>query len=94
VQVAFRVWLPLAFPGLAAGGFIVFLLAVGFYITPALLGGPRDQLVASFIALYINREVNWGMAAALSVLLLGFAGLAVAAARVLLPGALKGRLAP
>jgi putative spermidine/putrescine transport system permease protein len=94
VQVTLRVWLPLAFPGLAAGGFIVFLLAVGFYITPALLGGPRDQLVASFIALYINREVNWGMAAALSVLLLGFAGLAVAAARVLLPGALKGRLAP
>ncbi len=83
VQVTLRVWLPLAFPGLAAGGFIVFLLAVGFYITPALLGGPRDQLVASFIA-----------AAALSVLLLGFAGLAVAAARVLLPGALKGRLAP
>lgn len=94
VQVALRVWLPLAFPGLAAGGFIVFLLAVGFYITPALLGGPRDQLVASFIALYISREVNWGMAAALSVLLLGFAGLAVTAARLLLPGALKGRLAP
>ncbi len=94
VQVALRVWLPLAFPGLAAGGFIVFLLAVGFYITPALLGGPRDQLVASFIALYINREVNWGMAAALSVLLLGFAGLAVALARLLLPGALKGRFAP
>jgi putative spermidine/putrescine transport system permease protein len=94
VQVTLRVWLPLAFPGLAAGGFIVFLLAVGFYITPALLGGPRDQLVASFIALHINRDVNWGMAAALSVLLLGFAGLAVAAARVLLPGVLKGRFAP
>lgn len=93
-QVALRVWLPLAFPGIAAGGFIVFLLAVGFYITPALLGGPRDQLVASFIALHINRDVNWGMAAALSVLLLGFAGLAVAAARALLPGVLKGRIAP
>ncbi len=94
VQVALRVYLPLAFPGIAAGGFIVFLLAVGFYITPALLGGPRDQLIASFIAMFINREVNWGMAAALSVLLVVFAALAIAAARLLLPGALKGRLAP
>lgn len=94
VQVALRVYLPLAFPGIAAGAFIVFLLAVGFYITPALLGGPRDQLVASFIALFINREVNWGMAAALSVLLMGFAACAIAAARLLLPAALKGRLSP
>lgn len=94
MQVALRVYLPLAWPGIAAGGFIVFLLAVGFYITPALLGGPRDQMVASFIAFFINREVNWGMAAALSVLLMLFAAAAVAAARVLAPSAVTGRIAP
>lgn len=93
-QVAVRVYLPLAWPGIAAGGFIVFLLAVGFYITPALLGGPRDQMVASFIAFFINREVNWGMAAALSALLMLFAGLAVTAARLIAPGTMKGRLSP
>jgi len=87
-----RVWLPLTLPGVLAGGAMVFLLAVGFYITPALVGGERDQLIAWFIAYFMNREVNWGMSAALSVYLLAMTGAVLAVARVLtggvgLPGA-------
>jgi ABC-type spermidine/putrescine transport system permease subunit I len=51
-------------------------------------------MVASFIAFFINREVNWGMAAALSALLMLFAAAAVVAARLIAPGAMKGRLSP
>jgi putative spermidine/putrescine transport system permease protein len=81
-----RVHLPLSFPGVAAGGAMVFLLAVGYYITPALVGGPRDQMVASFIAFFINQTPNWGMAAALSLLLLAMTGAAALLARALIPG--------
>ncbi len=78
-----RVWLPLSLPGVLAGAAMTFLLAVGFYITPALLGGERDQLVAWFIAQYLTREVNWGMAAALSAYLLAMAGAVAALLRAL-----------
>ncbi|MGG5809108.1 ABC transporter permease [Falsiroseomonas sp. CW058] len=82
-----RVWLPLTMPGVLAGAAMVFLLAVGFYITPALVGGERDQLVAWFIASFLNRDVNWGMAAALSVYLLAMAGAVLGLARLLTGGA-------
>jgi len=78
-----RVWLPLSLPGVLAGAAMTFLLAVGFYITPALVGGERDQLVAWFIAQYLNRDVNWGMSAALSVYLLAMAGTVVALMKLL-----------
>jgi len=78
-----RVWLPLSLPGVFAGAAMTFLLAVGFYITPALVGGERDQLVAWFIAQFLNRDVNWGMSAALSVYLLLMAGAVVALLRAL-----------
>jgi putative spermidine/putrescine transport system permease protein len=57
-------------PGVSAGGLLVFILALGYYITPALVGGPRDQMVSYFIAYYANQVTNWGMAAALSAILL------------------------
>jgi putative spermidine/putrescine transport system permease protein len=81
-----RVHLPLSFPGVAAGGAMVFLLAVGFYITPALVGGPRDQMVASFVAFFISQTPNWGMAAALSALLLAMTGATTLLVRAVLPG--------
>jgi putative spermidine/putrescine transport system permease protein len=81
-----RVWLPLSLPGVLAGAAMTFLLAVGFYITPALVGGERDQLVAWFIATFLNRDVNWGMSAALSVYLLAMAGAVVALLRALTGG--------
>jgi putative spermidine/putrescine transport system permease protein len=57
-------------PGVSAGCLLVFILALGYYITPALVGGQRDQMVSYFIAYYANQVTNWGMAAALSTILL------------------------
>lgn len=65
-----RVQLPLIMPGILSGGSIVFVFALGYYITPALIGGPREQMISSFIAFYTNNTLNWGLAAALSVQLL------------------------
>ncbi|MEK1930502.1 MAG: ABC transporter permease [Pararhizobium sp.] len=65
-----RIYLPMSMPGVSAGGLLVFILALGYYITPALVGGPRDQMVSYYIAYYSNQVTNWGMAAALSAILL------------------------
>jgi putative spermidine/putrescine transport system permease protein len=48
----------------------VFVLSIGYYITPALVGGPNDQMISSFIAFYTNISINWGLASALSCVLL------------------------
>lgn len=76
------VYLPLSMPGVRAGGLIVFMLAAGFYITPALMGGGGDQMVGAFIAEYATASLNWGMAAALGVLLMGGVVAVVGLARV------------
>lgn len=65
-----RVQLPLVMPGILSGAAIVFVFALGYYITPTLVGGPTDQMISSYIAFYTNKTLNWGMAAALSVQLL------------------------
>jgi putative spermidine/putrescine transport system permease protein len=61
------VQLPLIMPGVLAGGAIVFVFSIGYYITPVLVGGPGDQMISSMIAFYTNRTLNWGLAAALSI---------------------------
>ncbi len=66
-----RVYLPQTIPGVGAGCLMVFIQALGYYITPALVGGADDQMISYFIAFYASRTVNWGMAAALSIMLLG-----------------------
>jgi putative spermidine/putrescine transport system permease protein len=65
-----RVYLPQVMPGVIAGCLLTFILCLGYFITPALVGGPADQLIANFISNYINVELNWQMAAALSCILL------------------------
>jgi putative spermidine/putrescine transport system permease protein len=65
-----RVYLPQVMPGVMAGCLLTFILCLGYFITPALVGGPADQLIANFISSYINTELNWQMAAALSFILL------------------------
>jgi putative spermidine/putrescine transport system permease protein len=70
VQAFVRVYAPQTLPGVAAGSLIVFILGLGYYITPALVGGAGDQMIAYFIAFYTNQSLNWGMAAALSLVLL------------------------
>ena len=65
-----RVYLPLAAPGIAAGALMVFILALGYYITPALVGGGGDQMLSYFVAKYTMETGNWGLAAALGLVLL------------------------
>jgi putative spermidine/putrescine transport system permease protein len=65
-----RVYMPQTFPGVGAGALLVFILSIGYYITPALLGGADDQMLSYYIARYTNVEINWGMACALGALLL------------------------
>jgi len=68
---AFReAYLPQTFPGIAAGCLLVFILSLGYYVTPALVGGPGDQMVSYYISYFTNQTVNWGMSAALSAVLL------------------------
>jgi putative spermidine/putrescine transport system permease protein len=65
-----RVYLPQTSSGIGAGLLLVFILALGYYITPALVGGPRDQMLSYMITYHVNEVVNWGMASALALLLL------------------------
>lgn len=67
----FRVYLPQTYPGIGAGALLVFILSIGYYVTPALLGGADDQMLSYYIAQYTNVNINWGMACALGALLLG-----------------------
>jgi len=66
----FRVYVPQTYPGIGAGGLLVFILSIGYYVTPALLGGADDQMLSYYIAQYTNVNVNWGMACALGGVLL------------------------
>ena len=66
-----RVYLPQTLPGIGAGCLMVFIQALGYYITPALVGGADDQMISYFIAFYASKTINWGMAAALALILLG-----------------------
>jgi putative spermidine/putrescine transport system permease protein len=65
-----RVYLPQTVPGIGAGCLLVFILAIGYYITPALVGGVNDQMISYFVAFYTTQTVNWGMASALGAVLL------------------------
>jgi putative spermidine/putrescine transport system permease protein len=69
--VAFwKVYLPLSLPGVYAGVVLVFILSLGFYITPALLGGGKFVMIAEYISLQVQLVLKWGMGSALAVLLL------------------------
>ncbi len=64
------VYFPQTLPGLAAGCLLVYVIALGFYITPMLIGGGSDQMLAYLIAEYATNTANWGLAGALAILLL------------------------
>jgi putative spermidine/putrescine transport system permease protein len=70
IRTFLRVFLPLSLPGVRSGSVLVFLIALGFYITPAMLGGLRDSMIAMLIESQITQLVNWGFAAAAAVVLL------------------------
>ena len=66
----FRVYLPMTLPGLSAGALLVFIISVGYYITPALVGGTKGQMISNIIAFHMQQSNNWELAAALGTLLL------------------------
>lgn len=70
VRAFLRVLLPLSLRGIVSGALLVFMSAIGYYITPALVGGAADQMIASVIAFYATESANWSMAAALGLVLL------------------------
>ena len=74
---------PQTLPGVGAGSLLVFILAIGYYITPALVGGQSGQLISNMIAYHMQTSLNWGLAAALAaILLLAVIGLYVLYDRV------------
>lgn len=70
LQVFLRAYLPMTMPGVMAGALLVFIMSIGFFIIPAILGGTRDIFIAQLIEMNINRVLNWGFAAALSTIVL------------------------
>ena len=65
-----RVYVTQTVPGIGAGCLLVFILSIGYYITPALVGGQSGQLISNFIAYHMKSSLNWGLAAALGTILL------------------------
>jgi putative spermidine/putrescine transport system permease protein len=70
LMVFLKVYLPLSMPGVAAGGLIVFVLSLGFFITPALLGGRQDITISMLILSQFEAQLNWGFGATLSTVVL------------------------
>ena len=66
-----RIYMPNTVAGIGAGSILVFILAIGYYITPALVGGQSGTLISNFIAFHMSSSLNWGLAAALGAILLG-----------------------
>jgi len=65
----FKVYLPLVWPGIWSGTLLTFVVCSGYYVTPLLVGGNTDQMMSYFIAFYTKQTVNWGLAAALAIIL-------------------------
>ena len=67
-----RIYVPQTLAGVGAGCFLVFVLSLGYYITPALLGGAGDEMISQLISVQTNQQLNWGLAGALSAYLVIF----------------------
>lgn len=70
VRAFFTVYLPQTLPGVLAGGILIFVLSFGFYLTPELVGGPSGSLIGNLVAYNFSKSLNWGLAGALSAMLL------------------------
>jgi len=93
VQAFWQIFVPLSLPGVVAGSLIVFVLCLGFYVTPAVLGGGKVILVSMQITAILEDQFNWGAASALGVVLLvsTFAVLLVASRFLKLDSVMFGR---
>ncbi len=65
-----RVYMPQTIPGVGAGCILVFIVAIGYYITPELVGGKDGRLIGNMVAYHMQRSLNWGLAAAMGTILL------------------------
>ncbi|MBL8698103.1 MAG: ABC transporter permease [Alphaproteobacteria bacterium] len=83
-QVMRRVYFPLTLPGVLSGATLVFVISLGFFITPALLGGGRVLMIGVLIERQVRQYLDWGLAAALAIVVLGVALAIYAALRRLL----------
>ena len=67
----YKIYMPNSIPGVSAGCMLVFILAIGYYITPELVGGKDGQMIGNWIAYHLKTTLNWGLCAALGAILLG-----------------------
>jgi putative spermidine/putrescine transport system permease protein len=65
-----RIYFPMTLPGIGAGAILVFISAIAYYVTPALVGGQSGQLIGNLIAYHMQESLNWGLASALAAMLL------------------------
>jgi ABC-type spermidine/putrescine transport system permease subunit I len=78
LRIFWRITFPLSLPGLMAGAILTFVISLGFFVTPALLGGRRDIMIANLIDFYTREALDWPAASAIAVLLLLTSGLLLA----------------
>jgi len=76
LRAFWRVFLPLSLPGVAAGSLLTFILGLGFFITPALMGGARDTMIAVIIEQQVEQLLDWHFASTLSTVLLAVTAVA------------------
>ncbi|MGY5451286.1 ABC transporter permease [Agarivorans sp. MS3-6] len=70
IPAFFKIYLPMTVPGVSAGALLVFIISIGYYITPAIVGGTEGQMISNIIAFHMQSSNNWELAAALGSLLL------------------------
>ena len=90
-QAFWRVLVPLAMPGIASGALMVFVMALGYFVTPALLGGPSYMMLAELIAQLVQELLNWGLAGAAAFVLLAVT-LSLYALQLRFTGGVRARL--
>jgi putative spermidine/putrescine transport system permease protein len=86
-----RVYVPLSMPGVTAGATLVFILALGFYVTPALLGSPQNALLSQLVVQQVSQLLNFGMGGAMAAILLAVTAIVfLLVSRVVRPGRALG----
>lgn len=78
VRIFLRITLPLSLPGVLAGVLMTMTLSMGMYITPALLGGRKDMMMANLVDFYTRQTLDWNLASAIAIVLLAMSGLLIA----------------
>lgn len=78
-RIFWRITVPLSFPGVASAVISTFVMSAGFFVIPALLGGPKDSMMANLVDFYTRETLDWNLASAIGVILLALATIAASA---------------